>query len=214
VAEFLTSTLTDDGSLQQAGTPQNQAFLQLEATNPNLDANLPADQIEISQRYSLNTLYYANNGPSWANSGGWTTAIPICDVASATSWFGITCDTTGTLVTQLAMRQNGLIGTLPSEIRGLASLTAFDLGANLFIAGVIPSTIGEMTSLQSLILDLNSFGAEIDETGNVVGVLSGAIPSEIGQVASLVTLDLQNNFVGSQAPLPWNFFTTLGNLGK
>lgn len=118
--EFLFETLTDDGSLTEPGTPQNQALLALEASNPELDPNNPNDQLDIIQRYSLNTLFFATNGVSWVDNAGWTTAADVCASAIAPSWFGITCDVD--VVEELALETNDLMGSLPSEIRGLSDL--------------------------------------------------------------------------------------------
>ena len=129
VEQFLTQTLTDDGSLQTPGTPQFSALVQLETTNPNLDPNLLADQVQITQRYALNTLFYATEGPTnWIASDLWTTAAPLCDInnpaANSTNWFGVTCETLleMSLVTELTLRNNKIRGRLPSEIRGLRDL--------------------------------------------------------------------------------------------
>ena len=122
IEEYLTETITDDGSLQKAGTPQNSALTQLLQTNPDLDPTVVADQREITQRYALNTFYYATEGPNWKVSTLWTTADPPCNGVS--NWVGITCDTDTdeNTVTGFVLRENLMRGTIPSEIRGLSGL--------------------------------------------------------------------------------------------
>jgi hypothetical protein len=123
---FLFQTLTDDGTLTAQDTPQNLALLRLEETNPDLDPNVLADQVEITQKYALNVLYYTTEGESWVNSTDWTTASPTCD------WFGIECDATDRIrVVDVNLAENDLVGLIPSEIRGLG-----DLGMYKFVSRV------------------------------------------------------------------------------
>lgn len=119
IEEFLTLSLTDDGTLQAEGTPQNQAFNQLILTNPDLDPNVPADQNEIMQRYSLNTLYFSSGGSNWAASGNWTTAQLPC---GETPWFGLTCGGNPGPVAEINLRENLMVGTIPSEMWALSDL--------------------------------------------------------------------------------------------
>ena len=118
--EFLTATLTDDGSLTDPSTPQNAAYLKLQETNPDLDPSVELEQQEIIQRYVLNTFYFALNGSEWQNidTSLWTTAAPIC--AADSSWPGVGCD--GETVISLEFNGNALAGVLPSEIQGLSNL--------------------------------------------------------------------------------------------
>ena len=121
---FLRTTLTDDGSLDAAGTAQNSAFTTLAASNPELDPNNVADQPQILQRYALNTLYFSTDGPNWVNNNGWTSASPLCSATgggNGTSWLGVSCGPTNeVLIVRLGL--NDLFGSLPSELRALSSL--------------------------------------------------------------------------------------------
>lgn len=234
IEEYLTETLTDDGLLQQVGTPQNLAYTQLMETNPDLDPNSLQGQIDISQRYSLNSIYYSTSGPSmWFSRDNWLSVESPC------GWFGVTCDSNG-FVVKFSLRENDLFGTLPSEIRGLSALRKYklsylysylqhtlprnifstgsnyigvlDLGDNFSIYGRIPPSIGQLTKLRSIILDTNSLGAELDNSGTPVSLVSNAVPEEIGNLENLVTLNLETNFFGGQ--LAFNLLSPLTNLGK
>ena len=101
-----------------AGTPQNLALLAIRDVNPDLDPNIPADRIEIVQKYALNTLYFTTSGGFWVNNAEWTSASRTCD------WFGITCDENNR-ARAVNLDENDLFGLLPSEIRGLADLSKF-----------------------------------------------------------------------------------------
>lgn len=121
---FLTETLTDDGSLTTEGTPQNLAFEALGRSNPELNPNDPIDQIQISQRYALNTLYFSTEGETWTNNNLWTSSSPLCGADVETSWHGVVCDLVGLqVVERLILPGNDLFGTIPSEIRGLTNLS-------------------------------------------------------------------------------------------
>ncbi len=122
--ELLFQALTDDGSLTTPGTPQNLAFTTLSTSNPELNPNNAADQVQIIQRYSLNTLYFSTTGEEWANNQLWTTSNPLCGEDVETSWHGVVCDEGGQqLVERLSLAGNDLVGQLPSELRGLSLLS-------------------------------------------------------------------------------------------
>ena len=126
--QFLFDTLTNDGSLTIEGTPQNQAFVALSATNPELDPSNPDDQVQITQRYALNTLYFATGGTNWANNRLWTSPEPICGQDVDTSWYGVVCNTNENavnIIERLSLAGNDLLGQIPSEIQGLSSLSKF-----------------------------------------------------------------------------------------
>ena len=52
------------------------------------------------------------------------------------------------------MYQNGLTGTIPSELGNCASLELLDLELNNFV-GTVPSSIGRLTKLNNLLLGGN-----------------------------------------------------------
>jgi hypothetical protein len=107
------TAITESATITTAGTPQNRALETLIQTNPELDP--VADQFQILQKYSLNTLYYSTSGETWADGTGWTEASSFCE------WVGVSCDVTSSIVA-IDLSANDLIGTLPSEVRALAAL--------------------------------------------------------------------------------------------
>lgn len=214
IAMFLTRTLTDDGSLEMPGTPQNQALQALESNFPGLA--LPGDQGEITQIYALNTLFYSTNGTNWRIQESWTGPTPVCGEMGITNeWFGVFCNEAGQ-VTDIMLNGNDLFGDIPSEIRGLPSLrespgitesvvfetfilhTYFLLFTETLIVpendlmGGLPDTIGELTNLVSL-----------DYTNNF---LSGTLPTSLGSLTSLMDLSASLNMQNGTIP------TQIGNL--
>ena len=73
---------------------------------------------------------------------------------SVCSWMGITCDVYGNRVTSLTIPDLGLTGTIPSYLGNLSSLQTLVLSHNWF-SGTIPKEIGNLTKLKDLRLRYN-----------------------------------------------------------
>jgi hypothetical protein len=121
--DFLSQTLTLDQTLETEGSPQNRALRLLSTTNAELNPEDPIDQLEIVERYVLNTLYFSTEGGSWTDSTSWTEASHPCGGDTTAAWYGLSCDESGTHVEGLDLNTNNLGGTLTSEIRGLVELS-------------------------------------------------------------------------------------------
>lgn len=127
VESFLNRTLTTDGSMQIEGTPQFKALQALTRSFPNLDpTNGTASKTEITQVYSLNTLFFSTNGTDWINRTGWGEQTLPCGTEQDAPWAGVTCETVGiggiAEVAEINLSSNDMFGELPSEVRGLTSL--------------------------------------------------------------------------------------------
>ena len=88
-----------------------------------------------------------------------------------------------------------LVGTIPSTIGRLTSLQTLYLSFNSLV-GTIPSTIGGLISLQTLWFNRNS--------------LVGTIPSTISALTSLQALYLSNNYLtmGNATSVPISTFSS------
>ena len=93
--------------------------------------------------------------------------------------------------TELILVNNGLIGSIPSTIGNLTNLNTLVLGGN-DLSGPIPNEIGNLINLQNLNLQSNQ--------------LSGQIPLEIGNLINLENLNLLGNQLSGQIP------SEIGNL--
>ena len=121
--DLLAQTLTTDSLLTTKGTAQNRAYRTLSEVNMNLDPTNPIDRIEILERYSLVTFYFATEGGSWETSTSWATSSHPCGDDVAAPWFGLLCDETQTHVEEIELASNGMAGEITSEIRGLVRLS-------------------------------------------------------------------------------------------
>jgi hypothetical protein len=122
--EFVEGKVDDVELLRTDGTPQNLALSALANSNPELDTGDPDDQIQILQRYALNTLYYSCDGDQWKNNNLWTESSPLCGEDMESSWHGVVCEKSGTqIVERLSLAGNDLVGQIPSEIAFLISLS-------------------------------------------------------------------------------------------
>lgn len=88
-----------------------------------------------------------------------------------------------------------IIATLPEEISILQSLITLDLDSNLFLSGTIPASLGDIPTLENILLGSN--------------LLEGTIPTQLAELVNLTTLELQMNFLTGTIPTE---FETLTNL--
>lgn len=142
------------------------------------------DDVEIQ---ALRELYELTGGGNWSNQMGWPSddlewqAIHTTDQING--WFGVT--TMNGDVTSINLYNNALAGTIPSSLADLSSLTYLNLGVNM-LSGQIPPQITRLGNLKDLRLNGNR--------------LSNVIPSLVGEMVSLETLYLHNNDL--QGPIP------------
>eukprot|EP00980_Cylindrotheca_fusiformis_P006723 scaffold1400_cov137-Cylindrotheca_fusiformis.AAC.1 len=188
---------------------------------------------ELTERFSLATLFFATNGYGWNDTTLWLTGASHC------AWFGVDCDpqdsVTGLNLAHQSLGGNALPpelgnlsklqsadfyaaelwGSVPTEIGLLTALTYLDFSVNS-ITGTLPTEIGELTMLTKLSVSENDmFGRMPSEVGLLTmmenmafaqNAFDGQIPTEIGRLTRLTFLSfLQNEFMGS---LP----SELGNL--
>ena len=219
VEEFLTRTLTDDGSIQISGTPQNLAFTSLTTNFPSLDPNNGQnDQTQITQIYAFNTIYFSTDGPNWRNRDGWAGSSDPC---FQPTWHGVMCNSPleGSVATavELNLAANDLMGPLPSELRGLTSLRKFSTNCSS-----PPFRISKFFSLYFLVaLDLqdnNLFGdfpsqinalqqlTSLDYSSNF---FNGTVPTEIGQMTALLSFNAFLNFQRGSIPPQYGLLTSL-----
>ncbi len=143
---------------------------------PEVHASSPAASAKDAERDALVALYQDTDGDNWTNNRNWLSN------ASLDSWHGVTTDRNGRVV-ELDLSENGLNGTIPSELGNLTNLEKLNLSKNQ-LRGTIPPELGNLTNLRFLDLYENR--------------LSGPIPSELGALTNLEALALfKNNLRGT-----------------
>ncbi|KAG7338986.1 RHS repeat-associated core domain containing protein [Nitzschia inconspicua] len=202
--------LTSQETLDTPGTPQYNAVQWL----ANVDgAKLRAGDPFLMQRYILAVLFYSTAGTeehvspvgNWNDQTLWMTSSGFC------SWFGVKCelDPAGPtfngngVVTALNLTQNGLAGSLPSELAGLDGLLRLDLSQNS-LTGTLPKSLASLDKLLNLFLRRNELSGILpSEYGVGFGSLRqlslgennlrGPIPKEIEHMTNLLALGLESN---------------------
>ena len=180
--QYMRASLTDPAS------PQSKALAWL-ANNTNVDQY---NEIRLTQRYALATLYYATNGDHWSSNEGWLSDSDECTWSTDDPF---NCN--GQLMAYLVLYERSLLGTIPPEIGLLSLLVEIDLDTNR-IQGSIPTTIALLQNLEGLWLFGNS--------------LSGTLPTEISTMTQLSTLDLDTNSLSSSIPATYSQLTNLVEL--
>ena len=128
----------------------------------------------------LVSLYDSTEGDNWADNTNWLTNVPVGE------WHGVTTsDGARGRVSGLLLMGNRLAGRIPSTIGDLTNLETLRLTDNS-LRGEIPSELGSLKSLQVLELAHNS--------------LSGEIPPELGGLTNLQSLELFDNRLWGAIP--------------
>ena len=173
-------------SIDVIQTPVNVCAPQYLALVKYRAALIDNDQLDYVY-YLLAVLYYSTHDPvkstEWTQDHHWLSAVvPLCD------WYGIRCSN----MTNTDTVDNPDASSSPSSPSSII-LQSLDLGQNR-LAGTIPTELGFLTQLTSLLLFDNALG--------------GTLPTELGLLTNLEILDVPSN--GIQGSLP----SELGSLTK
>ena len=152
-------------------------------------------------RATLTALYNSAGGASWTKNDNWGSPTEPLD-----QWVGVKVDGNGN-VTELALPDNNLSGTLPAELGSLISLNALDLSENR-LSGTIPD-LSSLTSLTTLNFGDNQLSGTIPDLTALTQLqtlnlrdnrLTGTIPEELGDFTQLELLYLDNNQLSGPIP--------------
>ena len=137
------------------------------------------DQTQID---ALRAVYESLNGQEWADKTGWVDAQSNpCE-----GWLGVTCDASGTNVTELVIEGNNAFGSISSAISGLTELQKLVITNTGLNDSGIPASIGSLSKLRGLFLNDNN--------------LAGGLPAELGQLTNLLELILDDNMLTGTIP--------------
>jgi hypothetical protein len=155
-SNILESTFTSQAMLETKGTAQNLALRWITDYDPS---QISTDDDMLLQRYALAVFYFStqlntnmqdeNGDGAWDKMDNWMSDKGIC------LWYGISCPphlkegveevhyNENSDVIKLNLTNNGVEGTIPSELQALENLETLDLGKNL-ISGTIPPELGNL----------------------------------------------------------------------
>ncbi len=117
------------------------------------------------------------------NGAGWTQKTNWLETDDPADWYGVTVENGH--VVGINLSSNNLVGELPTEIGNLVHLQSLILAGNKLEGSISPS-IFELTDLATLDLGSNRF--------------TGTIPHAVGNLTNLVELKLNNNRLTGQIP--------------
>ncbi|HEU4888684.1 MAG TPA: fibronectin type III domain-containing protein, partial [Thermoanaerobaculia bacterium] len=169
--------------------------------------------IPSSEREALIALYQSTNGPGWADKTNWLGAA-----GTECTWFGVSCDETGSNVIGIDLYSNQLDGTIPSSIRNFPKMR-FLLVGNNDLRGPLPSEIGELPELERFYGDAAQFTGPIPQSfsalkklkylGLSANELSGPLPGFLADLPLLEELYLNHNRFAGAIPAELSKLTNL-----
>ena len=149
-------------------------------------AQLDVGNQYLSQSYSLAVFYFEMEGSTaWLKNDLWLTGNGYCN------WYGVKCihDTNyvNGEILELLLNQNGLKGTIPSELKALRSLVVLNLEMNQ-LEGTIPPELSNISNMMAISLQKNN--------------LTGSIPMDFMLMNNLMELTLSFNSLSGSIPQP------------
>ena len=167
-------------------------YIKLQSGSPDIYCGMWDYSVAEHPDYApLMALYNSTNGPGWTNKTGWVDGAAGTNCDPCNGWYGVTC--TNGRVSGLNLGGNQLSGPIPSSIGNLSNLQQLILPTNQ-LSGTIPSSLSNLSNLQLLNFSTNQ--------------LSGTIPSSLGNLSNLQLLYLDSNQLSG--PIP----SSLGNISN
>ena len=168
---------------------------------------------EISCGSDLDTLvniYNSLQGSSWTNKQGWDLAsMGDCNYCS---WYGITCDFTGT-ITGIDLSSNNLSGGIIEDFKSIQALQLLNLKDNN-LSDTIPNFWDSLDQMIYLDLSENQLTQEIPVSFTTMklintiyidnNLLTGEIPAYLGYNSSLYSFSASNNDLSGCFPIGTN----------
>ena len=163
-----TNSEWDQGNLYSCD-PINQGLLIFTAIKASLnvsqDVMMRAPPQVFVDGFVIAYFYITMGGINWTRSDGWFESINFCD------WYGLDCLFIDHF-SQLAFPRNNLQGTLPGHmLQHLRKIRTLDFSENPDVVGTIPSELAGIANLNSLDLSNCSLTGTIPKELSMQGVL-------------------------------------------
>ena len=123
--------------LHTATLLQDGTVLAAGGVGPTGNAISSCEIYNETQQDALISLYNSTGGLYWWNNSGWGGGGPVCD-GSSSNWYGVGCESGN--VVSIELGWNNLSGIIPASIGNLTTLTSLDLSYNS-LSGPIPASI-------------------------------------------------------------------------
>lgn len=144
---------------------------------------------ELLERFVLVTLYQSTTCTKrWLREDKWLEeGLSVCS-----GWFGVDCAVIPkegpqvSVVTNLKLSANKMVGKIPNELEHLSALTQLHLDRNA-LTGTLPDTIGNLASLSSLRINENN--------------LLGVVPDSVCKLKDDGELEIASNCGGGSGKI-------------
>jgi hypothetical protein len=222
----------DPAPFQDPNSPQSLALAWLGTDPVTTSPDKFTPPSVILQRYALAVLYFSTNGNVWTNQLGFLSNLPSCEwndgsqipfpssasaLPSVPDTFGVHCDNFAN-VKQIRLSQNGLNGTIPTELSLLMDLQVLGVDQNALV-GSIPPELGRLSDMRQVFVDTNAMTGSIPtEIGMWIPLESfhandnqfeGTLPTEFGRLAYLQDVYVYNNFLSGTVPSELSIITNV-----
>jgi hypothetical protein len=172
-----------------------------------------------TERSVLMDFWDATGRYTWRTTDNWGAGDPCWD-----SWYGITCDEHGYVIS-IELVDNRLEGTLPPSLMGLNSLLKIDISTSAVeygnhvnknanrVTGVVPS-LTDMTQLEEIIIAGNDFVALPDDLYLIGGSLRlltasynriSTLPKYLNRFTEIHTMEIDHNELYGRIPPDFGF---------
>ena len=143
----------DDGGLI-AGAREGTATI-----SATVDGEAGTAEITVvhPDRAALTAFFEATGGSSWTNRRHWLTDAPV------RQWYGVRAPQYGR-VSGLVFKDNGLTGSVPPELGGMAGLRQLVLTDNEELTGELPGSLASLDPLDKLLTGGTAICAPSDTT--------------------------------------------------
>ncbi|KAL4588016.1 hypothetical protein LXL04_000894 [Taraxacum kok-saghyz] len=209
----LSGVVSDDIQLLRSLTSINLCCNGFSSALPKLLSNLTLlESVDLSQNYFID---------SFPKGLGMAIGLTLLNASSNNFSGDIPDFGNNTRMETLDLRGNFFIGSIPESFMNLKKLKFLGLSGNN-LTGSIPKGIGELSSLESIVIGYNEFTGGIPaEFGNLTnlkyldlayGNLGGSIPPQLGNLQALESMFLYKNKFTGKIPAEIGKLTSLYEL--